>query len=103
MILQLKTAALAGQSAASAAGAIPVLAWGGMWAALGSGYLGARTAVDKENSARGYSQGFVMGLLDWEWHHARERFGVHGIMRSNQFDATLDEVKAKGRKSEAGL
>ncbi len=95
MILQLRNAALVGEVAALASGAIPVLAWGGVWAALGSGYLGARTAVENENFARGYSQGFVMGLLDWEWGHVRERFGVAGIIRSNHFDATLDEVKAK--------
>jgi hypothetical protein len=92
MIFELRTAAIAAQLQAIAAGAIPVAAMAGVWVALGSGYLGAKQLVKKEKFAQGYSRGFVMGLLSWNWNHAVSRFGISGVLHTNHFDESLDEV-----------
>ena len=60
---------------AIAAGAVPVLAMVGVFVALGAGYAEARAAAKNEGTASGFSQGFVMGTLGWEWHQAVDRFG----------------------------
>jgi len=60
---------------AIAAGAVPVLAMVGVFVALGAGYAEARAAAKNEGTASGFSQGFVMGILGWEWHQAVDRFG----------------------------
>jgi hypothetical protein len=74
------TAAVAGGGAtALAAGALPVLGMAGVFVALGSGYAQAREAVRNDYTASGFSQGFVMGLLGWEWRHAADRFGVRSV------------------------
>ena len=53
-----------------------MIAMVGVFMALGAGYAEARAAVRNESTMSGFSQGFVMGLLGWEWHHAVDRFGV---------------------------
>ena len=89
-----------GGATAIAAGALPVLAMAGVFVALGSGYAEARAAVRNDYTASGFSQGFVMGLLGWDWHHAVDRFGVRfvipnpmdealGVIRVNAYNAGL--------------
>lgn len=80
LITDLQVASMGVELGAIAAGAIPVVGMAGVFAALGSGYLEARNMVRKENVASGYSQGFVMGLLGWEWSHVVSRFGRHGVL-----------------------
>src|SRR6186997_2593592 len=73
---------------------VPIAAWVGVFAAMGAPYLEARTIVTHENFQSGFSQGFVCGILKWEWHHATSRFGKYSAGPSNPFDATLSFVAA---------
>ncbi len=91
----LRSAAMGAQLHAIAAGAIPVAGMYGVWMALGSGYLGARNNVKRTKFASGYSRGFVMGLLKWDWHHVSDRFGVQRVMHTNHFDESLDGLGAE--------
>jgi hypothetical protein len=65
-----------GGAGAVVAVALPVIAMVGVFVALGAGYAEARAAARNESTMSGFSQGFVMGLLGWQWHQARDRFGV---------------------------
>lgn len=102
-IFQLEMAALPAQIGAVAAGAVPVIGMAGVFAALGSGYLGARDEVRKENMASGYSQGFITGLLDWEWSHVIDKFGRHGVIRINKMDEATDEIRVKAHTASLRL
>jgi hypothetical protein len=82
-----------GGAGAVAAGALPVIAMVGVFLALGAGYAEARAAVRNESTISGFSQGFVMGLLGWEWHHAVERFGVRSATPT-PWDEALGLIKA---------
>lgn len=72
--------------------ALPVVAMAGVFVALGSGYAAARAIVANENAASGFSQGFVMGLLQWEWRHAVDRFRMP-LLRINRFDGASDVIR----------
>ena len=84
-------AASAGAGAV-AAGVIPVVVAVGVWVALGSGYYEARQIVKNENALSGFSQGFVCGLLRWNYGQTLERFGRENI-RINVFDEATNEIR----------
>jgi hypothetical protein len=72
--------------------ALPVVAMAGVFVALGSGYAAARVMVANENTASGFSQGFVTGLLSWEWHHVVDRFRMP-FLRINRMDGATDAIR----------
>ena len=82
-----------GGAGAVVAVALPVIAMVGVFMALGAGYAEARAAVRNESTMSGFSQGFVMGLLGWEWRHAVDRFGVRSATPT-PFDEALGYIKA---------
>jgi hypothetical protein len=82
-----------GGAGALAAGALPVIAMAGVFVALGAGYAEARNAVRNESTAAGFSQGFVMSLLGWEWHQAVDRFAVWSA-QPTPWDEALGYIKA---------
>ena len=84
---------LGGGAGAVVAGAVPVLTMVGVFVALGSGYYAARERVKNENTVSGLSQGFVMGLLDWTWGQARDRFGRWSVIRINAMDEATDVIR----------
>jgi Domain of unknown function (DUF4157) len=84
---------LGGGAGAVVAGAVPVLTMVGVFVALGSGYYAARQTVKNENTVSGLSQGFVMGLLDWTWGQARDRFGRWSVIRINAMDEATDVIR----------
>jgi hypothetical protein len=73
---------------------VPIAAWVGMFAAMGAPYAQARGLVRRENFKSGFSQGFVMALLKWEWHHAVARFGRFSPGQPNPFDESLSYERA---------
>jgi Domain of unknown function (DUF4157) len=82
-----------GGGAIAAAVAVPVIAVVAEFVALGAGYAEAREAVSEENTISGFSQGFVMGLLGWEWSQVVDRFGRSFVLRTNTFYEELDVVR----------
>ena len=79
---------------------VPMGAWVGVWAALGAPYAQATALVRNENFQSGFSQGFVTGLLKWDWSHTVARFGKFspgvntvdsslGFVASNAFNGGL--------------
>jgi hypothetical protein len=52
----------------------PIVATAGVWMALGSGYAEAREIVENENTASGFSQGFVAALLGWSPKQTADHF-----------------------------
>jgi hypothetical protein len=62
----------AGGLGAIAAGALPVVLVAGVAMALGAGYEQARELVQNEESLWGFAEGFVMGILGWEWRNVLE-------------------------------
>ncbi len=73
---------------------VPIAAWVGMFAAMGAPYAQARGIVREENFQSGFSQGFVMALLKWEWHQAVARFGRFSPGQPNPFDESLSYERA---------
>jgi hypothetical protein len=94
-IMQLRAAAVGAELGAVAAGALPVIVMVGVFVALGAGYEQARELARAEESASGFSQGFVMGILGWEWRHVVDRFYRHGVIRINQSDEELNVIRVK--------
>jgi len=82
-----------GGAGAVVAVALPVITMVGVFVALGAGYAEARAAVRSESTTSGFSQGFVMALLGWEWHHAVDRFGVR-YATPTPVDEALGYIKA---------
>ena len=62
---------------------VPIAAWVAVWVVMGAPYVQAQTLVKNENFKSGFSHGYVIGLLMWEWSHAVSRFGKF----SPQFNA----------------
>ncbi|MGI6419859.1 MAG: hypothetical protein ACOX1P_29845 [Thermoguttaceae bacterium] len=81
-----------GAAGAVAALAVPVVGMVGVFAALGSGYQEARNQARNENTISGFAQGFVTGILDWQWHHAASRFGRR-YLRINAADEAMDSIR----------
>jgi hypothetical protein len=82
-----------GGASAFAAGAVPVITMVGVFLALGSGYAAARKAVRNENTVSRLSQGFVMGLLGWEWRQVVDRFGRLFVIPINAVDEATDVIR----------
>jgi len=75
------------------AGGLPVVTMAGVFVALGSGYYQAREMAREENNLAGFSQGFVTGLLGWQWPHVTSRLGRWGVLRINQFDEAINVIR----------
>ena len=73
---------------------LPVLVMAGVFVALGSGYAAARDLARNENSAAGFSEGFVTGLLGWEWRQTVDRF-ARTYLVTNQWDEAIDDIRVK--------
>ena len=73
---------------------VPIAAWVGVFAAMGAPYSEAKAIVTHENFQSGFSQGFVCGILKWEWGHAVSRFGKFGPGQLNPFDESLSYIAA---------
>lgn len=96
--------ASSGGAGAIVAGALPVIGQAAVFAALGAPYYEARLMLAEENTQSGFSQGWVMGLLDWDWPHVVARFGRKDLLRINAFDESTDviRVEAYNRGLKAG-
>ena len=73
---------------------VPIAVWVGVFAAMGAPYLEARNLVRNENFQSGFSQGFVTGLLKWEWQQTVSRFFKFSPGQMNPFDESLSYVAA---------
>src|SRR5262249_41382612 len=60
---------------------------------LKEGYERAREIVREDEFMSGSSQGFVMGLLDWEWHTVVVRFGRFRHFQIYKMDAELNYIR----------
>ncbi len=77
---------------------LPVIAMVGVAVALGSGYYQAREEARNDNFASGFSQGFVMAILDWDWRHAVTRFG-RTRQNINHYDEQMDSIRVSSYHS----
>jgi hypothetical protein len=92
-IAQLRTASLVvGAADLALTLGVPIAVWVGVFVALGAPYAEARTLVRNENFQSGFSQGFVTGLLKWEWQQAVARFFRFGPGQTNGFDESLGYI-----------
>ncbi len=73
----------------------PIVAAAGVWMALGSGYAEAREIVENENTASGFSQGFVAALLGWSPKQTADHFMRHNVIRINAFDGQTDVIRVE--------
>lgn len=71
---------------------VPIITAVGVWVALGSGYYQAREEAKAEEAMSGFSQGFVMAVLKWEWKHVTSRF-QRPYLRINHFDPAMDAIR----------
>jgi hypothetical protein len=76
---------------------VPLAVWVGVFAALGAPYAEARALVRNENFLSGFSQGFVAGLLEWQWHQVVARFFRFSPGQMNYFDESLSFIAANAR------
>jgi len=53
---------------------LPLQIWVQVYVMLGAPYREAQILVRNENFVSGFTQGFVTGLLKWEWAHTKARF-----------------------------
>ncbi len=53
---------------------VPLQIWAQVYIILGAPYREAQILVRSENFVSGFTQGFVTGLLKWDWAHTRARF-----------------------------
>ncbi len=67
----------------------------GVFVALGTRYLEARELVREWASKSGVSQGFVMGILGWEWRHVMDRFYKRYVIYTGAFDEATDVIRVK--------
>ena len=74
---------------------VPIAVWIGVFVALGAPYAEAKALVQNANFQTGFTQGFVTGLLKWEWRrHTVPRFFMFGPAAPNHFDESLSYVAA---------
>lgn len=73
---------------------VPIAVWVGVFAAMGAPYAEARALVRNENFQSGFSQGFVTGLLKWEWQQGVSRFFKFSPGQMNRFDESLSYIGA---------
>jgi hypothetical protein len=81
-----------GAAAAGVAVVVPAVIFSAVLTALGVGYYQAHEAARKEEGVSGFSHGFVMGLLGWEWRHVKERF-TRQFFRMNHYDEAMDVIR----------
>lgn len=94
-IAQLRNASLlAGAGDLALTLGLPLAVWVGVFAAMGAPYAEARALVKNENFQSGFSQGFVTGLLKWEWQQAISRFFKFAPGQMNPFDESLGFIAA---------
>jgi hypothetical protein len=68
---------------------VPLAVWAGVWAALGAGLYEAKALVKKKEFESGFSHGFVMRLLGWDWSHVVSRFFRFSPGSINPFDESI--------------
>jgi hypothetical protein len=89
-----RTTLIGGADAAIAAGLVvlPIATWvGGIVAIFAAPWWAAEAAIKEENFQTGFSQGYVMALLRWEWSQVRDRFArlyVLNIYEDNELNVT---------------
>lgn len=94
---QLRNASLvSGAGSLALTAGVPLAAWVAMFVALGAPYAEAEALVKNENFRSGYAQGFVAGLLKWEWSHVVSRFGKFSA-DFNAVDKRLGYIAANSR------
>jgi hypothetical protein len=71
---------------------VPIVTAVGVWVALGSGYYQAREEAKKEEAMSGFSQGFVMAILKWDWSHVTARF-QRPYLSINKFDEQMNAIR----------
>jgi hypothetical protein len=81
-----------GAAAVGVAVVVPAVIFSAVLTALGVGYYQAHEAARKEEGVSGFSHGFVMGLLGWEWRHVKERF-TRQFFRMNHYDEAMDVIR----------
>lgn len=72
--------------------AVPLAVWVGIWVAMGAGIAEAKALVKKDKFQSGFSRGFVMRLLGWQWDHVLLRFYSPGPAMINPFDESISEA-----------
>lgn len=73
---------------------VPLAVWVGVWAAMGAPYMQAKALVKQKAFTSGFSQGFVMRLLNWDWRHVVARFFMFSAGQINPFDESLSYAAA---------
>jgi hypothetical protein len=73
---------------------VPIVTAVGVWVALGSGYYEARQKAKKSEFMSGFSQGFVMGVLQWKWDHVVTHFR-RPFLSINKFDGAMDKIRVE--------
>jgi len=86
-------ATTSGGGGALLAGVLPPVLQAGVFVALGAPYYEARKLVQSERAQSGFSQGWVAGLLKWQWSHVASRFNAKNL-RTNPFDEHIDALGA---------
>lgn len=71
---------------------VPIVTAVGVWVALGSGYYQAREEAKKEEAMSGFSQGFVMAVMNWQWTHVVSRF-QRPHLNINKFDEQMNSIR----------
>jgi hypothetical protein len=90
---KLRSASLiAGAADLALTAGVPIAVWVGVFVALGAPYAQARALVGNENFQSGFSQGFVTGLLNWEWQQVTSRFFKFSAGQMNGFDESLSYI-----------
>ena len=92
-IIDLQAASFPSQLGAAGTAIIP-LAWEVyVFKALGAPYEEARDLLQHEETLSGLSQGFVMGMLGWKWHHVLNLFYRHFVLRIYHTDEALNRIR----------
>jgi hypothetical protein len=75
---------------------IPLVVAAGTWVMLGAGYYQARQEIRRKGYMSGFSQGFVTGVLKWNWDQAARVLAMPFVIRKNKFDPVMDREEALG-------
>ncbi len=66
------------------------------WKGLGAPYMEMQELQRSESTSSGFAQGFVSGLLGWNWGQTKEHFSVDRIVHRNRFDrGEMDAIEMK--------
>jgi hypothetical protein len=99
---QLRTASLLiGAADLALTAGVPLALWIGVFAALGAPYAQAEALVKQKNFIHGFAEGFVIGLLKWEWQQAASRFGRFAPDTNTSGDTEMGYISANAHN--AGL